>query len=206
MLASSSVYRRTLLERLRLPFAWQSPAVDEHALPHETPLALVSRLARAKAAAVAPDHPSSLIIGSDQVAVIDGQILGKPGDAPQAEAQLAASAGRCVRFLTAVCVHDAGSGREVLEVVPCDVHFRALSAEEIRTYVALEQPYDCAGSFKAEALGIVLFDRLVTDDPSALTGLPLMALCRLLRTCGFDVLGRLSAQAAGHEVTEQAHA
>lgn len=186
LLASTSIYRHELLARLRLPFDTVRPDTDETALPWETPPALVQRLAEAKAVAVATLHPQAWVIGSDQVAELDGQILGKPGGRDAAIAQLAAMSGRAVQFRTAVCLSRAGSaGRVVLDTTT--VRFRALTADEIARYVDAEQPYDCAGSFKAEGLGIVLFDAIESRDPTALVGLPLIATAGLLRGAGFAV-------------------
>lgn len=204
VLASSSVYRRELLARLQLPFAWSAPDIDERALAGESADALVRRLAAAKAAAVARRFPAHLVIGSDQVAVIGDKILGKPGGPAQAIAQLQMCSGRLVQFLTAVCVLDSRLGRSATAVVPCDVEFRTLTAAQIAAYVATEKPYDCAGSFKAEKLGIALFERLVCDDPTALTGLPLIALVRLLAGQGFDVLTALPVQTTGDEIGQHA--
>lgn len=188
VLASTSRYRRELLARLGLPFTTRAPDCDETPLPGEAPTALVERLARAKAASVAAREPHALVIGSDQVAVLDGAILGKPGDHPRAVAQLAAAAGRRVEFLTGLCLHDGVSGRVQCDVVPYAVEFRALTAAQIEAYLRHEQPYDCAGSFKSEGLGIALFERLDGDDPNALIGLPLIRLVRMLEAAGVTVL------------------
>ncbi len=186
ILASTSVYRRELLARLRLPFDTVRPDTDETALPGEAPLALVQRLAEAKAAAVAALHPQAWVLGSDQVAELDGQTLGKPGNRDAAIAQLAAMSGCAVRFRTGVCLNRAGhASRVALDTTT--VHFRVLAAGEIARYVDAEQPYDCAGSFKAEGLGIVLFDAIESCDPTALIGLPLIATAALLRGAGFAV-------------------
>ena len=188
VLASSSPYRRAQLERLGLPFRWQAPAIDERARNGEKPRDLVRRLSLDKARAVGTGLDCGVVIGGDQVAICNGRVVGKPGAREPAIAQLEAAAGTSVRFLSGVCVLDAASGRAQCEVVPTDVVFRTLTRDEIETYVDREQPYDCAGSFKAESLGIVLFERIVSDDPTALTGLPLIALARLLATFGIDVL------------------
>ena len=187
ILASSSRYRAELLDRLGLGFDQISPEIDETPGPGETPEELVRRLARDKARAVAAGHPGRVIVGSDQVAVADLEILGKPGDRATAIAQLKRLSGRTVTFLTGLCVIDA-RGREQLGVVPTTVTFRALSSAEIEAYVDREQPFDCAGSFKSEALGIALFESVRSDDPTALIGLPLIALCGMLRTADVDVL------------------
>ena len=186
ILASTSVYRRVLLARLRLPFDSVRPDTDETALPGETPLALVQRLAEAKAAAVAALHPQAWVLGSDQVAELDGQTLGKPGGREAAIAQLVAMSGRAVRFRTGVCLGRAGTASRSAHDLTT-VHFRALKADEVARYVDAEQPYDCAGSFKAEGLGIALFDAIESRDPTALIGLPLIATARLLRGAGFGL-------------------
>ena len=195
VLASSSAYRRELLTRLGLPFEWAAPDVDETRQAGEPPAALVRRLALAKARALAARFPRALVLGSDQVAVIDGQVLGKPGTAERAVAQLGAAAGRTVDFLTSVCLLDTASGDYRLEVVPCAVRFRRLSRTQIEAYVAREQPLDCAGSFKSEGLGIALFEALQTPDPTALVGLPLTSVTRLLAAAGLDVLSPADAAA-----------
>lgn len=184
-LASTSAYRRALLERLGLPFDTARPDVDETPLSDETPQALAVRLARAKAEAVLdPGQPDLWVIGSDQVAELDEEPLGKPGSIARAEAQLRAMSGREVRFLTAVCLAGPGGRRlEALDVTT--VHFRPLSNGEIARYVDRERPLDCAGSFKSEGLGITLFEAIENRDPTALVGLPLIATARLLREAGF---------------------
>ncbi len=188
LLASSSAHRRALLDRLGLRYRTRVPAIDESPLPNETPLALVRRLSQAKAAAVAPQAAGALVIGSDQVAVNGSHVLGKPGGHAAAVRQLGACSGRTVAFHTGLCVLDAASGSAALEVVTTEVVFRRLTRERIEAYLELERPYDCAGSFKAEGLGIVLFERISSPDPSALTGLPLIALVSLLGRHGVDVL------------------
>lgn len=187
ILASGSRYRAELLARLQLPFTARSPDIDERPQPGEAPPALAERLAREKALAIARTLPAGLVIGSDQVADCAGQLLGKPGTAERACAQLQAASGRTVTFWTGLALADAATGTVRSTVVRCDVDFRALEPDEIRRYVALEQPLDCAGSFKAEGLGIVLFRRLASDDPTALIGLPLIALCELLRAAGVQL-------------------
>jgi septum formation protein len=186
ILASTSRYRRELLERLHLPFDVASPGVDESALPHETPAELARRLARAKALAVAARQPDAVVIGSDQVAELDGEALGKPGDHAGAVRQLQRMRGRLVRFHTAVAVARGDEVREDLAVVTVRLH--ALSDAEIERYLRLEQPYDCAGSAKVEGLGICLLDAVESDDPTALIGLPLIRTCTLLRHFGIDPL------------------
>ncbi len=186
LLASTSPYRRALLARLRLPFEVVPPALDETPRAGESPLALVQRLAQAKAAAVAEPAGDAWAIGSDQVAELDGRALGKPGSADAAVAQLSVLAGRNVPFHTAVAVVHS-DGRSFTALDTTRVQVRALSAAEIARYVAQESPYDCAGSFKSEALGIALFEAIESQDPTALVGLPLIATARLLRQAGFAV-------------------
>jgi septum formation protein len=189
ILASTSPYRRALLERLGLPFSIAAPDVDERPHPGESPTDLVRRLAEAKARAVALNHPDALIIGSDQVACLDDAILGKPGDHATAIAQLERASGRCVLFQTGLCVLDARNGAAQTLVEPFQVHFRVLSRARIAGYLERERPYDCAGSFKSEGLGIALFERLEGDDPTALIGLPLIRLVELLESVGLYPLG-----------------
>jgi len=190
VLASTSRYRRELLTRLTANFRAVAPQVDEAALPGEPPATLAQRLAAAKARDVAQRMPGALVIGSDQVADLDGRILGKPGAPDSARAQLAASSGREVVFHTAVCLVDAREtpARAFAAIDATRVSFRELAPDEIARYVAREQPLDCAGSFKVEGLGIALFERIESVDPTALIGLPLMALCRLLRAAGIVLL------------------
>jgi len=189
VLASSSAYRRALLERLGLPFECASPGADEAPLPAESPAQTALRLAEAKARAVAPRYPNALIVGSDQVASCEGRRYGKPGDRLNAARQLTELSGRCAQFDTAVCVFDAPSGRARSRLIPCRVTFRALSAQVIEHYLDREQPYDCAGSARSEGLGIALIARIETEDPTALVGLPLIALSELLAEAGQPVLG-----------------
>jgi MAF protein len=188
VLASTSRYRRALLEQLGLTFATASPDIDEARRPNEPPQALVQRLAEAKARAVATARPEALIIGSDQVACLDDQVLGKPGDRPRAIAQLRACSGREVLFQTGLCLLDAPSGQARVICEPFRVRFRSLTEAQITAYVDREQPFDCAGGFKSEGLGIALFERLDGDDPNALIGLPLIRLITLLSNAGIDVL------------------
>ncbi|MFB9069342.1 Maf family protein [Pseudofulvimonas gallinarii] len=187
VLASTSAYRRSLLERILTGFSQAAPAVDESARPGEAPDALARRLAIAKARAVAADHPGRVVVGSDQVAALGDRLLGKPGDHARAREQLAACSGRTVRFLTAVCVIDA-TGCEQVHLDTTAVRFRPLEERQIESYLQREQPYDCAGSFKCEGLGIVLFEHIDSRDPTALVGLPLIALARMLRDAGVDPL------------------
>ena len=194
VLASTSRYRRELLARLRLPFEVRAPEVDETPQPGETPAALSERLALAKARAVAAAHPQAIVIGSDQVAELDGQPIGKPGHHEAAVEQLRAMRGRSVVFHTAVAVLRHDTGFEAVRRVPVTVRVRSLSEVEIETYLRLEQPYDCAGSAKCETLGITLLDAIESDDPTALIGLPLIVTSALLRQAGLDTL----AVHAGH--------
>lgn len=195
VLGSSSPYRRELLTRLGQPFETRSPDVDEAALPGETPLALAIRLAEIKARAVAQGFDDDVIvIGSDQVADLAGRPLGKPGHHAAAVEQLRALRGQVARFHTAVCVVRPSTGQVLHAVNTVTVAFRSLSDENIETYLQREQPYDCAGSAKCEGLGIVLLDRIESDDPTALVGLPLIATSRLLREVGWNPL-QMPAQA-----------
>lgn len=188
ILGSTSRYRRELLERLRLPFDVVSPQVDETPLAGEAPAALALRLAAAKAAAVAALHPQAVVIGSDQVAELDGAPIGKPGTHERAVAQLRAMRGRSVIFHTAVAVQRADIGYAGAALAPVTVRFRDLSDAEIEHYLRTEQPYDCAGSAKCETLGIALLSAIDSDDPTALVGLPLIRTCALLREAGIDPL------------------
>lgn len=188
ILASTSRYRHELLSRLRLPFDVEAPHVDETPQPGERPAALAQRLALAKAKAVAAVHPDAVVIGSDQVADLDGEPVGKPGTHERAILQLQAMSGRRVVFQTAVAVVHAARGFEAAALVPVNVHFRVLGPAEIERYLRTEQPYDCAGSAKSETLGIALLDAIESDDPTALVGLPLIRTCALLRQAGIDPL------------------
>ena len=183
ILASTSRYRRDLLARLRLEFEVARPEVDESALPGETPSVLARRLARAKAAAIALRSPHAWVIGSDQVADLDGAALGKSGSRDGAIAQLQRMSGRPVAFRTAVCVMHGATSFDALDTTV--VRFRDLDHAEIERYVDAEHPFDCAGSFKSEGLGIALFEAIETQDPTALVGLPLIATSRLLRQAGY---------------------
>lgn len=184
VLASTSIYRRQLLERFALPFDLARPEVDESPKPGEAPRALAERLAEAKARAVAEEFPEALIIGSDQVAHIGATVFGKPGTIDRAVGQLRLMSGQTVVFHTALCLFNSASDRIQLETVPTEVRFRELSESEIQRYVERELPLDCAGSAKCEGFGIVLLDALRGDDPNALIGLPLIALARMLRNEG----------------------
>jgi len=189
ILGSTSAYRRELLERLRIPFTVESPHVDETPLPGEAPAALAQRLALAKAQAVARRHPGSIVIGSDQVADLDGQPLGKPGTHSRAVTQLQQMRGKTVIFQTAVAVVCEESGFVQLALAPVNVKFRELTDAEIESYLLAEQPYDCAGSAKSEGLGIALLERIDNDDPTALVGLPLIRTSAMLRAAGITLLG-----------------
>ena len=188
ILASTSRYRRELLERLRLPFEAMSPETDETPLPGEAPAQLAERLALAKARALATRFPDAVVIGADQVADVDGHAIGKPGTHARAVEQLRAMSGRTIVFQTALAVVHAAIGFAQVRRAPVAVRFRTLSDEEIETYLRAEQPYDCAGSAKCETLGIALLDAIESDDPTALVGLPLIRTCRLLRAAGLDPL------------------
>jgi len=188
ILASTSRYRRELLERLRLPFQVLAPGVDETPLPGEAPAALARRLALAKAQAVARLHPQAVVIGSDQVADLDGHSLGKPGTHDKAVAQLRLMRGHSVVFQTAVAVVCQAQGYADERLAEVRVRFRDLSDAEIENYLHAEQPYDCAGSAKSEGLGIALLQAIDSDDPTALIGLPLIRTCELLRAAGIDLL------------------
>ena len=184
VLGSTSRYRRELLQRLGLPFTVAAPEVDETPLAHESPHTLALRLALAKARAVAALHPQAVVIGSDQVADLQGHPLGKPGTHERASAQLQRMSGETVVFQTAVAVVCAATGFEQVDLAPVEVRFRTLTGDEIERYLRIEQPYDCAGSAKSEGLGISLLDAIHSDDPTALVGLPLIRTCRLLRAAG----------------------
>lgn len=188
ILGSTSRYRHELLSRLQLPFEVVSPHVDETPLPHEAPQALACRLALAKAQAVAALHPEAVVIGSDQVADLAGEPLGKPGTHERATQQLQRMRGQTVVFQTAVAVVCLSTGFEQCELASVEVKFRDLSDAEIEAYLLAEQPYDCAGSAKSEGLGISLLDAIHNDDPTALVGLPLIRTCRMLRASGIQLL------------------
>jgi septum formation protein len=188
VLASTSSYRRQLLERLRLQFEVAAPQVDERALGGEAPADTAMRLAALKAQSVRSSHRDALIVGSDQVATSAGRILGKPGDHATAVRQLRALSGKVAEFHTAVSLLDAQSGQLQSRVVPCRVLFRTLNDARIERYLRLEQPYDCAGSAKVEALGIALIARMETEDPTSIIGLPLIALTELLERAGLPVI------------------
>lgn len=187
VLASSSSYRRELLTRLQLPFTCHSPDIDETPQKNESAQALVQRLALSKARALAQHYPQHIIIGSDQVAVLDGKIIGKPLHAEGATQQLSAASGRSLVFLTGLAVIDTRTQLEQVDLVPFTVHFRTLNAAQIQRYIAAEQPFDCAGSFKSEGLGVSLFQATEGSDATSLVGLPLIRLCDMLNACGIAV-------------------
>lgn len=190
ILGSTSRYRRELLQRLRLPFEVHSPEVDETPLEGEAPAALASRLALAKAHAVAERFPQAVVIGSDQVADLEGRPIGKPGTHAKAVQQLRDMRGKAVVFQTAVAVVCRAKGHEAQALVPVTVRFRDYNDDEIERYLQAEQPYDCAGSAKSEALGIAMLAAIESSDPTALVGLPLIKTCELLRAAGIDPLAR----------------
>jgi 7-methyl-GTP pyrophosphatase len=189
VLASTSVYRRSLLQRLALRFEVAAPETDESPLPGERPEQTAWRLSLDKARAVARRFPDALVIGSDQVAALGGQRLGKPGNHANARQQLHSLSGKAADFHTAVSLLDARTGEARTHIVPCRVVFRRLDERQIESYLRLEQPYDCAGSAKSEGLGIVLIERIETEDPTSLIGLPLIALSTMLAQAGMPVLG-----------------
>ncbi len=188
VLASTSPFRQQLLQRLDITFSIESPDVDEQALAQEPPQALVQRLSEAKAREAGRHHPTALVIGSDQVACVEGRILGKPGNRNNAIAQLERASGKRVSFYTGLCLLNTVTNKAQIECVPFHVHFRTLTRQEIEHYVDKEQPLNCAGSFKSEGLGIALFERLEGDDPTALIGLPLIRLVAMLAVEGVNVL------------------
>jgi septum formation protein len=188
ILASTSPYRQALLQRLQIPFRSLPPVADETPLPGEPPADLAARLALAKARSLSTQYPDALVIGSDQVAAIGADIMGKPGSHPAAAIQLQRSSGREVCFHTAVALVHGATRREWFHVEPFSAHFRVLSEQMIENYLRREQPYDCAGSFKWEGLGITLFARLEGNDPTSLEGLPLIALTDLLAHAGVNIL------------------
>ena len=184
ILGSSSPFRKELLERLCLEYQTFSPDIDETQLNNETAEDMVKRLSLEKAKEIAKQHPDALIIGSDQCAVLNGKILGKPGNHENAVTQLSESSGQQVSFLTGLCLYDSSNGEYQLDLVPYSVEFRKLNHQEIEAYLKKEQPYNCAGSFKSEGLGVTLFKGFEGSDPTALIGLPLIRLSEMLRTVG----------------------
>ncbi|MDO8332609.1 MAG: nucleoside triphosphate pyrophosphatase [Pseudomonas sp.] len=187
VLASSSPYRRELLSRLQLPFSWSAPAIDETHQPNESAEALVRRLAQEKAQALAGDFTQHLIIGSDQVAILNGQIIGKPHDFARAKAQLQAASGASVTFLTGLALLNSATNAWQVDCVPFTVHFRQLNEASINRYLEAEQPFDCAGSFKAEGLGVSLFRATEGTDATSLIGLPLIRLVDMLFNEGVQI-------------------
>lgn len=188
VLASTSPFRQSLLKKLGLPFIVAAPDVDETPLPGESARRLVLRLASAKAQALQQQYPAHLIIGCDQVCVLNGQITGKPHNEENAVAQLLQARGKMVSFYTGLALYNTQSGELQTQCEPYDVHFRHLTEQEIRFYVQAEKPLQCAGSFKSEGLGIALFERLDGRDPNTLVGLPLIALCEMLKNEGRNPL------------------
>lgn len=188
VLASTSAFRKSLLEKLGVPFVCFSPEVDETALPAEKPSALVRRLSEAKARAATAKFPHALVIGSDQVAVIGERILGKSHTHERAIEQLRAASGQVVEFLTGLCVFNTATNHAQIEVISFKAHFRALTDSQIENYLVKDQPYNCAGSFKSESLGVALLEKMEGDDPNALIGLPLIRLIRLLENEGLAVI------------------
>jgi MAF protein len=188
VLGSTSPFRKSILEKLGIPFVTDSPDVNETANINETPQQLVARLSEAKAQAVALRHRNALVIGSDQVAVIDDKILGKPGNHENAISQLRNASGKTVTFYTGLCLLNSKTNNKQTEVVPFNVTFRQLTDQQIEHYLEKEQPYNCAGSFKSEGLGITLFEKLEGEDPNALIGLPLIRLTRMLENEGMSIL------------------
>ena len=188
ILASTSPFRRELLARLDIPFQVADPSTDETPLTEESPEATSLRLSEAKARAVATNHPNALIIGSDQVACLGKQIFGKPGTHENAVRQLQAMRGRTINFFTGLCLLDTRTGLAQVRGIPTRVTFRDLSDDEIENYLRKERPYNCAGSAKSEGLGIALIARMEGEDPNALIGLPLIALCDMLKNAGINIL------------------
>ena len=187
VLASTSPFRKTILEKLGIAFSTSAPSIDETPLPGESAQKLVMRLSLQKAQAVAKAFPAALIIGSDQVACIDEQIIGKPGDREGAVKQLKVASGRRVDFYTGLCLLNSATGRQQTLCEPFTIHFRRLRQDQLERYLDAEKPYNCAGSFKSEGLGISLFKRLQGDDPNTLIGLPLIRLVEMLNTEGVQV-------------------
>lgn len=188
VLGSSSPFRKALLEKLDLSFDTDSPDIDETPLKNEHPKDMVVRLAKEKAQAIAERHPQSIIIASDQCATLDGEIIGKPGDHENAVQQLQKASGRTVTFYTSLCVMNAATNQYEETVEPFYVYFRELSDNQIENYLKKEEPYNCAGSFKSEGLGIALFDRLEGNDPNTLIGLPLIQLIKMLEKFHVEVI------------------
>lgn len=187
VLASTSPFRRNVLQKLKIEFDVQAPEIDETGLDNESPQELVSRLSEAKAKAIASIYPNALIIGSDQVAVLDDNILGKPGNHENARKQLAMASGKKITFFTGLCLYNSATDNAQIRCIPFDVYFRKLTEEQIERYLQVDKPYNCAGSFKSEGFGISLFEKLDGEDPNTLIGLPLIELIRLLATEGVSI-------------------
>lgn len=187
ILASSSRYRREVLQKLHIPFEYISPQIDETPLAAESPEQTALRLAENKARKIAENRPNALIVGCDQVATVDGLQIGKPGNHENAVKQLTLLSGKEVIFQSALCLYDSGNQHMQSTIVPYFVKFKSLNAQQIETYLRLEQPYDCAGSAKSEGMGIALLEYMRGDDPNALIGLPVIALVNMLQKCGVDV-------------------
>lgn len=194
ILASSSPYRASLLAKLSLPFTCQSPDIDESPLTNETVSAQVARLAFIKAQAIATQYTDGFVIGSDQLAMCQGDVLGKPGNHYNARLQLQQLSGKTVTFYTGLCLLDCTNKQQQTIVETFEVSFKALSDQQIQRYLSIEQPYDCAGSFKSEGLGIALFDKLQGRDPNTLVGLPLIALVELFSNWGIDIFEHMQTQ------------
>ena len=188
ILASTSPFRKAILDKLGVEFDTASPETDETAIDNETPQQLVERLSIAKAKTIADKVESALVIGSDQVSVIDGEIIGKPHTHENAVKQLQMASGKTVTFYTGLCLYNASTKKYQSEVVPFNVVFRSLSDQQIESYLKKEEPYNCAGSFKSEALGIVLFEKFEGEDPNTLMGLPLIRLVKMLEKENFTIL------------------
>jgi septum formation protein len=188
ILASSSVFRKSLLERLHIPFECYSPEIDESLQPGETAKSYVTRLALQKAQAIAEQFPDAVIVASDQCALLDNQILGKPGNHENALEQLKAAQGKTVVFHTGICVLQQPTGLSEVDDILFQVKFRQLSVSQLDHYLRIEQPYQCAGAFKSEGYGVCLFDQMLGDDPSALIGLPLIRLIKMLEKAGITVV------------------
>jgi len=188
ILGSSSPFRKELLARLGMDFTTESPEINEFRQSNESAEDLVRRLSIEKAKAIAANRENALIIGSDQVAIIDGEILGKPGTTEKAESQLQKASGKTVTFLTGLCLLNTRSGNYQVDIVPYSVFFRDLTTEQIKSYVEKERPLNCAGSFKSEGLGVALFAKMEGEDPTALIGLPLIRLVSMLKEEGIEIL------------------
>ncbi len=187
ILASSSVYRREILKKLQLDFECTSSHIDESPLPYEAAQALATRLSIAKAHAITDQYPNHLIIGSDQVAACNGELIGKPGNRENAARQLKTQSGQAVAFYSGICLLNSASGEFFTDMDCCTVHFKKLTDQQIQRYLSIDKPFDCAGSFKSEGYGITLLDRMEGEDPNALIGLPLIKLVKLLAQCGFEL-------------------